>query len=50
MDQGTMVEYDSPYNLMMKMDSIFHEMCVASGNFQNLLEMAKDALAERESV
>ncbi|BFZ53859.1 Transporter of the ATP-binding cassette (ABC) [Savitreella phatthalungensis] len=44
MDAGSAVEYDHPYHLMITEGSIFREMCQSSGEFNVLLEMAKDAL------
>ena len=42
LDQGSVLEYDSPYALMTK-DSLFLDMCKNSGEFETLLEMAKQA-------
>ncbi|CAG8581270.1 11825_t:CDS:2 [Racocetra fulgida] len=36
-----MVEFDSPYILMQKLDGLFREMCERSGEFAELMEIAK---------
>ncbi|ORX96337.1 P-loop containing nucleoside triphosphate hydrolase protein [Basidiobolus meristosporus CBS 931.73] len=41
MDHGKLVEYDTPYNLIQQVDSVFHSMCQKSGEFEVLLEAAK---------
>lgn len=43
LDQGEVREYDHPYNLLCKKDSIFREMCESSGEITLLEEMAKKA-------
>ncbi|OBZ84683.1 ATP-dependent bile acid permease [Choanephora cucurbitarum] len=41
LDHGQVKEFDSPYMLMKKEDSIFHQMCQRSGEFSELLAIAK---------
>ncbi|CAG8832416.1 34117_t:CDS:2, partial [Racocetra persica] len=41
MDAGNVVEFDSPYILMQKLDGLFREMCERSGEFAELMEIAK---------
>ncbi|CAG8794700.1 14929_t:CDS:2, partial [Racocetra fulgida] len=36
-----MVEFDSPYILMQRLDGVFREMCVRSGEFAELMKIAK---------
>ncbi|CAO3593350.1 unnamed protein product [Absidia cylindrospora] len=40
-DHGEVKEYDTPYNLMKKDGGIFQQMCQRSGQFNELLAMAK---------
>ncbi|KAI8342171.1 P-loop containing nucleoside triphosphate hydrolase protein [Chlamydoabsidia padenii] len=41
LDQGEVMEYDTPYRLMMKDGGIFQQMCQRSGEFNELLAMAQ---------
>ncbi|RUS23063.1 hypothetical protein BC937DRAFT_92822, partial [Endogone sp. FLAS-F59071] len=41
LDAGQVLEYDTPYALMMKEDSVFRSMCERSGEFPELLAIAK---------
>ncbi|CAG8779941.1 19684_t:CDS:2, partial [Racocetra persica] len=41
MDAGQVVEFDAPYLLMQKPDGIFRKMCERSGEFAELMEIAK---------
>ncbi|KAI8074750.1 P-loop containing nucleoside triphosphate hydrolase protein [Gongronella butleri] len=41
LDQGKVMEFDTPYNLMTKHDGIFKQMCARSGEQQELLVLAK---------
>ncbi|RIB07051.1 ABC transporter [Gigaspora rosea] len=41
MDAGNVVEFDIPYLLMQKSDGLFREMCERSGEFAELMEIAK---------
>jgi ABC-type multidrug transport system fused ATPase/permease subunit len=41
LDDGEVMEYDSPYQLMMKDGGIFQQMCQRSGEFSELLAMAQ---------
>ncbi|KAI9266436.1 P-loop containing nucleoside triphosphate hydrolase protein [Phascolomyces articulosus] len=43
LDQGRVVEFDTPYNLMTREDSLFHQMCERSGEFSELLAIASQA-------
>ncbi|CCG81763.1 ATP-dependent bile acid permease [Taphrina deformans PYCC 5710] len=49
LDQGSVVEYDHPYQLMTR-ETQFKEMCEHSGEFDVLLEMAKKAHLDRALV
>ncbi|KAI9303307.1 hypothetical protein BJ944DRAFT_241568 [Cunninghamella echinulata] len=40
LDQGKMIEYDTPYNLITKEDGHFKSMCENSGEFSELLSAA----------
>lgn len=40
-DEGKLVEFDHPYILMQTDDSIFKTMCERSGEFTELLDVAK---------
>jgi hypothetical protein len=39
-DKGRIVEYDRPINLLRRQDSMFHDMCQKSGEFDVLVQMA----------
>ncbi|CAG8759895.1 27966_t:CDS:10, partial [Gigaspora margarita] len=41
MDSGNIVEFDIPYLLIQKPDGLFREMCEKSGEFAELMEIAK---------
>lgn len=41
LDHGEIKEFDTPYNLMTREDSIFQQMCKRSGEFNELLAIAK---------
>jgi ABC-type multidrug transport system fused ATPase/permease subunit len=41
LDQGEVVEFDTPYRLMTRNDSVFQHMCKRSGEFDNLLRLAQ---------
>ncbi|KAG0794583.1 hypothetical protein G6F22_005317 [Rhizopus arrhizus] len=45
LDQGKIVEYDTPYNLLFNSTDtgVFKSMCEQSGEFDILIEMAKEA-------
>ena len=49
MDAGEIAEYDRPYTLMRKEDSLFRSMCERSTELEALLEIAK-AKEERDSA
>lgn len=42
MDKGSVAEMDHPYTLMSRERSLFRGMCLASGEFEDLLSMAKE--------
>ncbi|KAI0048026.1 multidrug resistance-associated ABC transporter [Auriscalpium vulgare] len=42
LDQGSIAEFDSPWNLIQKEDGIFRNMCLKSGMFGELQQAAKD--------
>ncbi|ODV92295.1 hypothetical protein CANCADRAFT_30494 [Tortispora caseinolytica NRRL Y-17796] len=48
MDAGRAVEYDVPYNLLQRKDSIFRNMCENSGEFATLEKMAEQAYKCRD--
>jgi ABC-type multidrug transport system fused ATPase/permease subunit len=41
MDKGSVAEFDEPLVLMNKENSIFREMCLASGDFDELFAAAQ---------
>ncbi|CAE6413166.1 unnamed protein product [Rhizoctonia solani] len=41
LNAGRVVEFDTPANLLKKPDSVFHEMCKKSGDYDELLQMAE---------
>ena len=41
LDQGQIVEFDTPYNLMTQEGGVFQSMCQKSGEFPELLAIAK---------
>ncbi|CAG8746147.1 2894_t:CDS:10, partial [Cetraspora pellucida] len=41
MDAGNVIEFDIPYLLMQKSDGMFRKMCERSGEFTELMEIAK---------
>ncbi|KAI8647895.1 P-loop containing nucleoside triphosphate hydrolase protein [Parasitella parasitica] len=41
LDQGQVKEFDAPYDLMTKEGSIFQQMCIRSGEYNELLAIAK---------
>ncbi len=43
MDQGKVAELAHPFELMCREESVFRQMCVASGEFEELYETAKGA-------
>ncbi|KAG8843875.1 hypothetical protein FRB96_003699 [Tulasnella sp. 330] len=45
MDQGRIVEFDTPYNLIQKEGGVFRGMCLKSGQFDELLEASKGEAA-----
>ncbi|KAJ7660132.1 hypothetical protein DFH06DRAFT_1472233 [Mycena polygramma] len=47
LEQGTVVEFDTPYELIQKEDGVFRSMCLKSGSFGEL-EAAARAKAEGE--
>ncbi|OBZ89252.1 ATP-dependent bile acid permease [Choanephora cucurbitarum] len=40
LDHGEVKEFDTPYRLMQQKDSIFHQMCMRSGEYDDLLAIA----------
>ncbi len=49
MDKGSAAEFDVPYKLMTRDDSIFRGMCVSSGSFENLFLVAKTSFEQRQT-
>jgi hypothetical protein len=52
LDKGTIAEFDTPLELIKKEGGIFHQMCLQSGTFAELLTAAQakadaDAAASR---
>jgi ABC-type multidrug transport system fused ATPase/permease subunit len=47
MDQGRVAECARPFELMQQDDSIFRQMCVTSGDFDELYASASDAYQQR---
>ncbi|KAK6362145.1 hypothetical protein TWF730_005842 [Orbilia blumenaviensis] len=43
LDHGEVKEYDHPYTLIQKKDSLFKDMCASSGELETLQKMAKEA-------
>ncbi|KAJ2787455.1 Transporter of the ATP-binding cassette (ABC) [Coemansia interrupta] len=41
LDQGQVVEYDTPYNLLRKSDGLFKHMCMKSGEYDHLFSAAE---------
>ncbi|KAJ2817743.1 ATP-binding cassette transporter yor1, partial [Coemansia erecta] len=41
LDQGQVVEYDTPYSLLQKSDGLFRSMCLKSGEFDFLFAAAE---------
>lgn len=50
MDAGKAVEYDHPHTLLSNPDSIFYSMCANSGELDALLNIAKNAYAEKYGI
>ncbi|KAJ7664588.1 multidrug resistance-associated ABC transporter [Mycena polygramma] len=48
LEQGTVVEFDTPYELIQREDGVFRSMCLKSGSFGEL-EAAAKAKAEGEA-
>ena len=49
LEQGRVMEFDTPYNLMTREDSLFHQMCERSGEFTELLTIASAAHRQQQS-
>ncbi|KAF3938642.1 hypothetical protein ABW19_dt0204021 [Dactylella cylindrospora] len=43
LDHGKVKEYDHPWNLIQKEDSLFRDMCMNSGEMENLEKLAREA-------
>jgi ABC-type multidrug transport system fused ATPase/permease subunit len=50
LDHGEVVEYADPWELLQKEGGSFRSMCMTSGQFDSLLELAKKASRERRLV
>lgn len=48
MDQGRIIEYDTPLRLLGRPDGLFYSMCERTGDLERLLAMAKEAAAQQE--
>ncbi|KAG8947770.1 hypothetical protein FRC03_000926 [Tulasnella sp. 419] len=42
LDQGNLVEFDTPFNLINKPCGLFRTMCLKSGSFDDLFQVAKE--------
>lgn len=49
MDQGKVVEYDDPYELIVNKDSLFHSMCENSGEMDSLTKLAKESFVNKKN-
>lgn len=47
MDRGSVAEFDTPYNLLNKKDSIFYSMCERSGDLEVIYKIAKAKYMEK---
>ncbi|KAL8637025.1 MAG: hypothetical protein Q9226_009170 [Calogaya cf. arnoldii] len=50
LDKGRVVEYDAPWGLITREDSIFQGMCEMSGDLEMLTEEAKKAESKRKLI
>ncbi|KAF8526563.1 hypothetical protein BU17DRAFT_82663 [Hysterangium stoloniferum] len=50
LDNGRVVEFDTPHTLIHKEGSVFRDMCKHSGNFKELEEAANKAATRRDSL
>ena len=50
LDKGKLIEYDSPWELLSREESIFHGMCEMSGDLDTLTEEAKKASKKHRLV
>ncbi|RUP16849.1 P-loop containing nucleoside triphosphate hydrolase protein [Jimgerdemannia flammicorona] len=50
LDAGQVVEYDTPYKLMMQENGVFRSMCERSGEFVDLLAIAKTKAEQDHAV
>ncbi|KAL8824526.1 MAG: hypothetical protein Q9191_004997 [Dirinaria sp. TL-2023a] len=50
LDKGAVVEYDSPWALLSRENSIFHGMCKMSGDLENLLDGARIAEDKKKLI
>jgi ABC-type multidrug transport system fused ATPase/permease subunit len=48
LDKGEVSEFDTPYSLMMNSSGIFHQMCKDSGEFTELMAIAKSSLESKQ--
>ncbi len=47
MDAGRVAECDEPFKLINTPDSIFRQMCLTSGDYEELYQSAKEAHEQR---
>ncbi|KAJ2705530.1 Transporter of the ATP-binding cassette (ABC) [Coemansia sp. IMI 203386] len=47
LDQGKIVEYDTPYNLLSTPESQFNQMCLKSGEYDYLFSVAKSKYQQK---
>ncbi|CAG8581381.1 10399_t:CDS:2 [Racocetra fulgida] len=50
MDAGNIIEFDIPYLLMQKSDGLFKKMCEKSGEFVELMEIAKQKYEKMSAI
>lgn len=50
LENGEVVEYDDPWELIRKEEGSFRAMCETSGDFDTLLELARKSWHERRLV
>lgn len=47
MEKGKVAAFDAPHKLMREENSLFRDLCLASGDFEELLAVADDARQRR---
>ena len=49
LDQGRIAEFDTPYNLIKKDGGVFRNMCLKSGSFSELEDVARRSAEGHEA-